>query len=841
MVITLGGIGTVVAILLVVVVLVVSAIPLFFGTRVNQEFQVAFPVEKPLGMGCDEYGRIAWILDPSGRIQFVAAELGIPIASAMIEPPLDPSDSLSACVMDENGTQLAIGTKSGKFQLIELGFETSYRNWSELEPAQKELLQKAPQVIEGKLCERVAEDLVRQVHPKKMQWGERHSLSEHPIRLIEIGPKLGGANRSQSILAVAGDEWIYGVQKSSVNLLTKKVKQEWRMNKADLKGLIEGEVCGFMICDRGDRAMMVSTDGQIGLYQQSVDSAPKLIDSFPLKRVDAGRPTVASRLLGRSTLMIGDTSGNVLGAFVAKSERASEEANPERIVVAHEVSLSDQPIVTLVPSPTMRLMAASSTKGPGKLIYVPTDEEIASFSTAGSSTSKELLAFSPRGDHLIQFNGAELTTRQIALGYPEASLGSLFGRLWYEGYNEPKYIWQSSASNVATEIKLSMLPLIFGTLKATFYTLLISVPLAIMAAIFSSEFMDRKWRSRVKPAIEFMASIPSVVLGFTSAFVLAPWLRESLDWTWVSIAVVPVVFLLAAHLWCLLPVNAMIRWNWLRLPLMACCLPIAILLAYPIAPSVQNMVFGTDLKSWLNQTGGYAHGGWFILLLPLSAMAIGFVWIVPLGQATRVFALGLSPLRFGFFNLLRFGLGLAAVVITAYCASHLAEWLVGDIRGSIYGVYQERNATLVGFVLGFAVIPIIYTISEDALQAVPQHLRSASLGCGATPWQTTIRVVVPTAMSGLFSAVMIGFGRAVGETMVVLMAAGNTPIMDLNPFSGYRTLSATLATELPEAAVGSAHYRTLFLAALLLFAMTLVANLAAEFVRMRFRKRAYQL
>jgi phosphate transport system permease protein len=159
----------------------------------------------------------------------------------------------------------------------------------------------------------------------------------------------------------------------------------------------------------------------------------------------------------------------------------------------------------------------------------------------------------------------------------------------------------------------------------------------------------------------------------------------------------------------------------------------------------------------------------------------------------------------------------------------------------LLGPYQERNALLVGCILGFAIIPLIYTISEDALQSVPQHLRSASLGCGATTWQTTIRVVVPTAMSGLFSAMMIGFGRAVGETMVVLMAAGNTPLIDVNPMNGYRTLSATLATELPEAARGSTHYHSLFLAALLLFCFTLVANTIAELVRIRFRKRAYQL
>ena len=143
--------------------------------------------------------------------------------------------------------------------------------------------------------------------------------------------------------------------------------------------------------------------------------------------------------------------------------------------------------------------------------------------------------------------------------------------------------------------------------------------------------------------------------------------------------------------------------------------------------------------------------------------------------------------------------------------------------------------------MGFAIIPIIFTIAEDALSAVPEHLRAASLGCGATPWQTATRIIIPTAMSGLFSAVMVGLGRAVGETMIVLMAAGGTPIMDLNIFNGFRTLSANIATELPDAVVNSTHYRTLFLAALALFAMTFALNTVAEVIRQRFRRRAYQL
>jgi phosphate transport system permease protein len=164
-----------------------------------------------------------------------------------------------------------------------------------------------------------------------------------------------------------------------------------------------------------------------------------------------------------------------------------------------------------------------------------------------------------------------------------------------------------------------------------------------------------------------------------------------------------------------------------------------------------------------------------------------------------------------------------------------------DPRGGLLGTYVQRNALVVGFVMGFAIIPIIYTIAEDALTAVPSHLRAASLGAGATPWQTATRIVLPTAMSGLFSAVMIGLGRAVGETMIVLMAAGNTPVLQMNVFNGFRTLSANIAVELPEAVRDSTHYRTLFLAALLLFAMTFIVNTVAEIVRLRFRKRSAQI
>ena len=164
-------------------------------------------------------------------------------------------------------------------------------------------------------------------------------------------------------------------------------------------------------------------------------------------------------------------------------------------------------------------------------------------------------------------------------------------------------------------------------------------------------------------------------------------------------------------------------------------------------------------------------------------------------------------------------------------------WLMDTLNEQ----YDQRNSIVVGFAMGFAVIPIIFTICEDALSGVPTNLTSASLALGASRWQTAIRIVLPSASPGIFSAVMIGFGRAIGETMIVLMATGNTPIMDFSPFNGMRTLAANIAVEIPEAPYQGTLYRVLFLAATLLFIMTFIVNTVAELVRQRLRKKYSEL
>jgi phosphate transport system permease protein len=297
-----------------------------------------------------------------------------------------------------------------------------------------------------------------------------------------------------------------------------------------------------------------------------------------------------------------------------------------------------------------------------------------------------------------------------------------------------------------------------GTLKGAFYGLLFAIPVAVLAAIYTSQFMHQRFRAIVKPGVEIMAALPSVVIGFLAGLWLAPILEHHVVSVASMLILIPILVL-----------TAVLGWNFIPRP----------------------------IRTRLPRSTEFS--------LITLVVATGFVLAVFLG-----------PLLEGWF----FG---------------------GDLRQWIFSTtgqqFEQRNSIVIGFAMGFAVIPIIFTISEDALSNVPQHFVSGSLALGASRWQTAVRIILPTASPGIFSAVMVGFGRAVGETMIVLMATGNTPIMNFSPFNGMRTMSANIAVEIPEAPVGGTLYRVLFLTAILLFVMTFAVNTVAEVVRQRLREK----
>jgi phosphate transport system permease protein len=369
-------------------------------------------------------------------------------------------------------------------------------------------------------------------------------------------------------------------------------------------------------------------------------------------------------------------------------------------------------------------------------------------------------ALSPNGNTLAALDGnGTLTVWKMDIPHPEISFGTLFGKVWYEGYDRPEYAWQSSAANDDFEPKLSLVPLVFGTIKATMFAMLFAVPLALLAALYTSQFMSPKLKGRVKPVVEIMAAIPSVVIGFLAGLWLAPLIDKSVLTVFLTIIIVPVMLLITIFFWKRIR-NASLLQRVTRGHEFVAMIPVVILgiyLAFLLSGLAEAHLFAGDFKQWLYSTLG--------------------------------------------------------------------------VR------YDQRNSIIIAIALGFAVIPIIFTIAEDAISNVPRNLTAASLALGASRWQTAWRVVLPSALPGVFSAVMIGFGRAIGETMIVLMATGNTPIMSWSLFNGLRSLSANIAVEIPEAPFNSSLYRTLFLSAVLLFIFTFIINTVAEAMRQRFRKK----
>jgi phosphate transport system permease protein len=241
----------------------------------------------------------------------------------------------------------------------------------------------------------------------------------------------------------------------------------------------------------------------------------------------------------------------------------------------------------------------------------------------------------------------------------------------------PAFIWQP----ISERPKYSFVPLIVGTFKATVVAMLVAAPLALLGAIYTTEYAPRRLREYIKPVIELLAGVPSVVLGFFALVVMASWIQK------------------------------------------------------------------------------------------------------------------------------------------------------------VFHFETRLNAIVAGVALGLAIIPVVYTVAEDTLAAVPRALREASLALGATRAQTLLRVILPAALPGVFAGVVLGFGRAVGETMIVLMASGNAAIVSWNLADSIRTMAATIAAELAEVVYGSAHYHTLFAIGALLFIVTFVINFIGDQIVSRLNAR----
>ncbi len=508
----------------------------------------------------------------------------------------------------------------------------------------------------------------------------------------------------------------------------------------------------YLLVDKEQRLMyLASKDGNLSVYNISNKSSPVLLQHLNL--LEKGKKITSLVFLnGEISLLVGDSSGLVTQWTIIRDEK-----NQQVMKSLRAFKVSDAEIIAINAEQRRKGFMVVDAEGTVGIYHSTAEREIIKENVTQSKPVT--LTQSPRANaFLLLSKDYRIQFWRVHNEHPDVSLKSIWQKVWYESYPKPDYIWQSSSASNDFEPKMSLTPLVFGTLKAAFYAMMVAMPLAIMGAIYTAYFMAPAMRSYVKPTIELMEALPTVILGFLAGLWLAPFVEKNLLGIFSLFMIVPLGVMVFAFCWQHLPASIRHRvangWD------AAILIPVIIIsawFAFAISPAIETQFFNGDMRVWMNES---------------------------------------------------FGIG-----------------------------YDQRNALVVGLAMGFAVIPTIFSITEDAIFSVPKNLTVGSLALGATPWQTMTRVVLLTASPGIFSAVMIGFGRAVGETMIVLMATGNTPVMDLSIFQGMRTLSANIAVEMPEAEVDSTHYRVLFLAALVLFLFTFVFNTLAELIRQNLREK----
>ncbi|CFQ66541.1 phosphate ABC transporter permease [Yersinia frederiksenii] len=697
MIVTSSGLLVLLTLMLIFVYLLYAVLPLFKPAAINLSPSFAVDRSAPtIALGIDASGQIGYRLDAQGKGYFIRLEAQgeSPAGSLISAQQLAPAPvSISRAV---GGQPLyGVGLSNGRFLLLQPDFSATPPVW-------QFPLGEQPRFMDLK-GQRLNQLAVAEPQPRQFAIAA----------VTDDGRLMTGTFSAQ------------GQQVSEQTDVPKAINQLLLTPDGRLLYLLSGQ--------------------QLYIYQ----FGPKLTlrEVVPLldDKSRATGPLSLSLLAGGKSLLVQSSDGQLTQWF----DVPKEPDNQYHLTRIRNFTPQGKGLLTT--ENARRVFASVSPLGELSLFSSIQSAPLLQHKLAQGVTHA---AFSPWGDHLLVENAAGWSAYPIDNRYPDISWRSLWQRVWYENYPEPAYVWQSSSAEESYQAKFSLIPIIFGTLKAAGYAMLFAVPLALAGAIYTAYFMSAGLRRVVKPAIEMMGAFPTVVIGLIAGIWLAPVIEHYLT----GILLLPPLLALTILL---------CGWGSARLS-------------------------AKTQRQW--------PAGWDVMVL------------LPVILLTGWLALWLGPL-------------LAVSVL----GMPLHEWL-GDN-------YDQRNALVVGIAMGFALIPVIFSLAEDALFSVPSSLSQGSLALGATSWQTVIRVVLPSAYAGIFSALMIGFGRAVGETMIVLMATGNTPIIDGSIFQGLRAMAANIAIEMPEAVMGSGHYRVLFLTALVLFCFTFLVNTLAESIRLRLRER----
>ena len=716
-----GGLGVIVAIVLIFFYLMYVVYPLFVSAEAHELHQYKVPeasAGKTLFLTSEEQNEVGVRFTDQGKAVFFTVDSGTVLKTESIGVPAGVAITSFAVGSASKG-YVVYGLDNGGVIVVRHKYRISYPNDKRLISPQLEFPLGAQAI---------------QVDP------QGQSIVDIAFRSNESGSTFAAKTSDGRVLLTNffKEESLFADEESM-----QRINVTLDVNAKNLE---------YLLLDKEQRNLYLATqDGDLSLFDISDKQQPVLTQHTHILNVGEQLTSLVF-LTGELSLLAGDNKG-----FVSQWSLVRDAMNHYSLQKLRVFKISDLPVIAIDAEQRRKGFMTVDAEGVVGVYHSTAERQL--LKEKVTSAVPEFLVIAPRANaFLLEDNQGMIQVWAVNNEHPEVSIKSIWQEVWYESYPQPDYIWQSSSSSNDFEPKYSLTPLVFGTLKAAFYAMLLAVPLAIMGAIYTAYFMAAPLRRVVKPSIEIMEALPTVILGFLAGLWLAPYIEEHLMSVFSILLVLPVAVLLFAFAWQFLP---------------------------------------EKIRSKVPE--GYDAA----LLIPVILLATLFAYSIS------------APLESYLFN--------GSIIV----------WFNNEL-----GIgYDQRNSLVVGIAMGFAVIPTIFSITEDAIFSVPRHLTVGSLALGATPWQTMTKVVLLTASPGIFSAVMIGLGRAVGETMIVLMATGNTPVMDLSVFQGMRTLSANIAVEMPESEVDSTHYRVLFLAALVLFSFTFVFNTLAELIRQRLREK----
>lgn len=714
--ISAGGVMVLVALLLIFFYLLYVVQPIFESAKVETRNSVKLQnASEVVGLGIEEQTEVAFLLGEKGNVDFYNVEkeqFGKKITTLNTELPSDVSSFASSAPFQG---QYAYGLENGSVVVVAPKFLVTFPNNQ------------------------------RQLTPRL-----DYPLGDMALEVDDQGAAITKFAFSHyedktAVVALTADKRVlFSSFVGEENMFTGEV--EWVVERTELD--IEGRVDELLISPDTTRTFVRSAN-QIYVYDTRYPSEVEQIQLLAANEENAN--LVSTQLLaGANSLMLANDNGEVSQWFEVNTE------NGRQFQKIRAFETSKQSKLNIFTEFYRRTFFTAGANGELGIYYTTSDAKL--WQGKVSEGPIQNFAISPRSNAALILADDALKVIEIHNEHPEVTWSALWQEVWYEGYPEPAYIWQSTSASDDFESKFSLVPISFGTIKAAMYAMLFAVPIALSAAIYTAYFMSSELRKVVKPTVEIMEALPTVILGFLAGLWLAPLIEEHLPAIVGLLVLLPIAILLTAF-------------GWNKLP-----------------ASIRHRI---------------PEGSHSILLIPV-VIFIG--WLS--------FAMS-NSIELWMFD------------------GNVRQYLTNELGMT----FDQRNSLVVGIAMGFAVIPTIFSIAEDAVFSVPKHLSNGSLALGATQWQTLVRVVLLTASPGIFSAVMMGLGRAVGETMIVLMATGNTPIMDWSIFQGMRTLAANIAVEMPESEVGSSHYRILFLAAFVLFIFTFVFNTVAEFVRQQLREK----